>query len=947
MVDPSEHPGSVPSPSLDYVWEEVFDAAPMAYAILGGDGVVIRENRTHRALFRRTGAAAGRDGSPVYWVGHTKTDDRASDSLGMAEVRSGAAEVFEGHTRFERADGTAFWGRYRLTPLRSSDRSVVATLGAISETSGGLGASETMPSSERLLHALVEHAVDAVIVVDVDATVVFASPGAERLAGFRDGGWVGRSALELIDERDVAAVATSFANTSRTPGDALPLRFRIRRTDGEARAVEAVATNLLEDPSVRGIVVNIHDLTDRQDAVTALQASEHRYRRLLENISDTVTVIDAQGGVIDTTGNVKRILGYDTNFWSSRSLFDIIHPDDMGMMQQRFLEVVAVPGSEAIAEVRVRMADGTFAFVEGHAVNMLDDADVRAVVLTTRNISDRKRGELELAAARDAAVRSLELRTEFVANVSHELRTPIHGVLGLAELLGSADLDPDSAILVQSIRRAADALSGVLDDVLDFAKIEGGHIELEIRPTMLPDLVDDVMGLLHAQAIAKGLELEVRIDPHLPVRIDTDPLRLRQVLTNLVANAVKFTAVGSVRVTMSKVGVAQWSMAVVDTGIGISSATAAQIFEPFNQAHRSTAREYGGTGLGLTICRRLVELMGGTLAVASVVGSGTTFTALLPLVGTTERAPAGEAGALRGRTPGRVLVVEDNPVNQLLVTRQLERLGYESTLAPSGQEALAQLEAQDGAPYTVVLMDWRMPGLDGLAATELLRRSEHRRGVAALPVVGMTASVLPGDRQRCLDAGMDDVIAKPVSLAMLGRTLARWTTRPSPADHRGPAGTPAAAGVVEPEAPFDVPIQSTLGGPELSAPEDREVVDRGEVVHLPVVRRLIDELEDSMLVANVVRSYLRELPGRVEQIEDAAREGDRDQLRLAAHTLASTSAAVGAIPLADVCRVLERDAQADDAPLDSIETVLSKLARLRDGVTHTMSALLTDLESSA
>jgi len=936
MVDAPDPNHSTGPPSLHNSWEEVFEGAPMAYAVVGDDGSVLRGNRAHRTLFGPADGGSVDDVAPRNMLDCTHTDDRAATAAGIAAVFSGSAPAFESHKRFVRTNGTEFWGHFRVTPLLANDGTVIAALGTIEETSVWVAVQEASANNERRLQALMEHVADAVIVVDAEANVVFASPSAERLAGARAGGWVGRSALELIDERDVASVAISFANTSRTPGDALPLRFRMQRTDGETRVVEAVATNLLDDPAVGGIVVNIHDLSDREGVVTALQASEHRYRRLLENISDTVTVIDAEGRVLDTTGNVKRILGYDTDFWASRNVFDIIHPDDVELLQRRFLDVLAVPGSEAIEEVRVRMADGTFAVVEGHAVNLLDDVDVRAVVLTTRNISDRKRGELELAAARDAAVRSLELRTEFVASVSHELRTPIHGVLGLAELLGSADLDIDSASLVESIRRAADSLSGVLDDVLDFAKIEGGHIELEIRPTGLPDLVVDVLGLVRGQAAAKGLALDMTIDPHLPVRIDTDPLRLRQVLTNLVANAVKFTAAGSVRVTMSRIDGTQWAVAVADTGIGISPEVAAQIFEPFNQAHRSTAREYGGTGLGLTICRRLVELMGGTLTVASVVGTGTTFTAVLPLVGSGDQssATAGAAHGIGGQ--GRVLVVEDNPVNQLLVTRQLERLGYEPTLAPSGQEALALLEADDGTSFAAVLMDWRMPGLDGLAATELLRLSERRRGVPALPVVGMTASVLPGDRQRCLDAGMDDVIAKPVNLAMLGRTLARWTAR-TPVDHpEHPIGSLPIDGTITHEGDAEGPTDSGLVAVSRTGLE--------VVVHVDVVNRLVDELEDSGLVANVVRSYLRELPGRVEEIEDAAREGDCDQLRLVAHTLASTSAAVGAIPLADVCRVLERNAQADGVPADSIEASLAEVLRLRDAVAVAISAVLTDLE---
>ncbi len=741
--------------------------------------------------------------------------------------------------------------------------------------------------------ALVEHAVEGIVVLDREARVTYASPSAARLAGVAASDWVGRSALELIHPADLDAVATSFANTTRTPGEAVPLRFRILRAAGGAAAVEAVATNLLDQPEVGGIVVSLRDLADREEAVTALEAGENRFRRLLENISDTVTVIDDSGRVVDTTGNVKSILGYDTSFWADRTVFDVIHPDDAEGLLSKFAEVLAEPAAEVMGEFRVRSADGTYVVVEGLAVNLLHDPDVRGIVLTTRNVTERKAAELELAAARDAAVRALEVRTEFVASVSHELRTPIHGVLGLAELLASNELDEDSASLVRSIQRATESLRIVLDDVLDFAKIEAGRLDFDLRPTPLTELVDDVCSLLRPQASAKGVDLRVVLDEGLPVRVQVDPLRVRQVLTNLLGNAVKFTAAGSVTVAVRREG--EWLvLEVADTGIGIADDALERIFEPFSQAHMATAREHGGTGLGLTISRRLVEMMGGHLAVRSRLGEGTTMTASLPLH---------PVPAVPETTGGRVLIVEDNPVNQLLVSRQLERLGYDPLVAESGAAALAELER---GRFDVVLMDWRMPDLDGLETTRLLRDAERATGRPRVPVLGMTANVLQGDRDRCLDAGMDEVIAKPVNLATLGRALATWTAT---------SGAPSAPG-----AP---------------PPFDRGAIDR-----------LLDELEDDQIVATVIATYLRELDTRVVGIEDAARTGDRDRLRLVAHTLASTSATVGAVALADLCRTIERGAAADVEPAAGVESVLASLRALAAAAASTLGAIHGELTVS-
>ncbi|MEZ5145333.1 MAG: PAS domain S-box protein [Acidimicrobiales bacterium] len=729
--------------------------------------------------------------------------------------------------------------------------------------------------------ALLRAAIDAVIVLDNSARLLYASPSAADLTGYRVEDRLGESVLDLVHPDDLDIASQSLANTTAVPGPAVPLRFRIRRPDGAVRLVEAVATNLLDDADVRGIVVNLHDLTDREDALSTLQVAENRFRRMLENISDTVTLVDGSGEVIDTTGNVKAILGYPSEFWSMRNAFDLAHPEDVDQVRRLLVELLESPGREVSGELRVRHAEGRYETIEATAVNLLDDEDVRAIVITSRNVSARKRVEAQLAAARDEAVRALEVRTEFIASVSHELRTPIHGILGLSELLATADVDDETRSLARSIGRATESLRMVLDDLLDFTKIEAGRLELQAEAVSLKDVLDDLRTLFGPQATAKGVDLHIELDPSLPSAIEADPLRLRQVLTNLVGNAVKFTAEGTVTVGVSS-GVAPEQVrpgndeaagavmfTVADTGIGMAPQVVAQVFEPFSQAHATTAREYGGTGLGLTIARRLVELMGGELHVETEPERGSTFTFSVPAPALETAVASEEPPPVPAAASRRVMVVEDNPVNQLLVARQLERLGYDPVVVDGGAAALEHLELD--LP-DVVLMDWQMPHMDGLETTRRIREREATRGMGRVPIVAMTASAMPGDRARCLEAGMDDFVSKPVSLAALGHVLAAWT----------PPTDPASSAMVS-------------GGSR----HDEDGVDPS------VLDRLVDELGGAAVVEVVVATYLRELPVRLAGLGDAVQVADRAATVAIAHTLKSTSAAVGATRLSSACGRLE------------------------------------------
>jgi len=393
-------------------------------------------------------------------------------------------------------------------------------------------------------------------------------------------------------------------------------------------------------------------------------------------------------------------------------------------------------------------------------------------------IEQRKRVEKELHKAKEVAEAASKTKSEFLANMSHEIRTPMNGVLGTLQLLQGTELTESQKQFVSIAYNSGESLLALLNDILDFSKIEAGKLELEIIPFNLHELSNELSILLKAKADEREVKLTTDINIEIPKIIKGDPVRIRQILVNLMTNAIKFTEKGTVTIKANVLEktqkIVRIRLEVNDTGIGIEENSQRKLFNSFTQADGSTTRKYGGTGLGLAIVRQLVTMMRGRLGVESEVGKGSCFWAEITFEISDAIIEKQQATAIEVNEvlEGKVLLVEDNPVNQIIATKMLEKVGLQLEVAKNGEEAVNRIKQQHN--FDLILMDCQMPIMDGYEATKVLREMEEQNKATRLPIIAMTANAMEGDKGKCLDAGMDDYISKPVNQQALKETIAKW-----------------------------------------------------------------------------------------------------------------------------------------------------------------------------
>ncbi len=592
-----------------------------------------------------------------------------------------------------------------------------------------------------------------------------------------------------------------------------------------------------------------------------------RLHMMMEFSLSTFTVVDAEGTVIESSGRYQPILGYPTEFWETRTIMDLLLPEEIDRVMEFRERVLSAPRERLEIEVQVRAADGSIQDIAVQAVNLLDD-DVGGIILTSQNITGQRQLVNELSLRSSTAEAVAKAQTNLLATVSHELRNPLHAIQGLAELLAAEQLPPRAAELATTLASQLTGLAGVTQDLLDTARLDSGTVQLDPRPTDMHALVNEVVEYGTAMVGDRELAVRCTIMPNTPPWVLVDAARLRQVLRNLVGNAIKFTTTGGVTLEVRPALTNGVQFSIADTGVGIPADEIDSVMRPFQTG--STGGDSRGAGLGLAIVQRLVSAMHGSLTLHSVLGTGTTFTVVLPLP--VADAPAPRAVEQQQCSEISVLVVEDNPVNQQLARSQLARLGMTPVIVGSGEEALELLDRPDHPHFDVVLMDHQLPGIDGVETTRRIRTLGA--SVASIPVIGLTASASATHRESFLNAGMDGFLAKPATMDDIRNAINevlddKWVR---------PAEAAAAAAPVAVQA---------------------------ATVQTAVLAKLAGELGDRIIVVELVTSFLAELPKRGTAITSAIAAGDTAAAGRAAHTLKSSARLLGANTLADMCQEIE------------------------------------------
>jgi PAS domain S-box-containing protein len=610
----------------------------------------------------------------------------------------------------------------------------------------------------------------------------------------------------------------------------------------------------------------------------------------IENVADGVMILDAHGRVTAVNEKILPLYGLSRKDEVIGLLYsDFLRSIWRGMSPR--LSAEHAEQSAALTE-RQRFAGAPFEvpLPRGRWLRVVEQRGVDGIAYTTHvDITEMKRLQLELGRAKEEADRANATKSAFLANMSHEIRTPMSGIIGMNGLLLDTELAPEQRRYAEAVHSSARALLGIIDNILDISKLEAGKVDLEIIDFDLAECIESAVALLAPRVIEKGLALTVAIDAAARRGFRGDPTRLRQIVLNLLANAIKFTERGGVTLRVAVVARqgerTMLRIEVEDSGIGLDAAAKARLFVKFQQADDSITRRFGGTGLGLAISKQLIEMMGGQIGVDAREGGGSAFWLVLALPDAARPVGGLPAGAAerppRATATGRLLLAEDNATNQTVAAALLRKAGHEVDSVTNGKEAL---EAVGRHAYDLVLMDVQMPVVDGLEATRAIRALGDGKGT--VPIIAITANAMAGDREACLRAGMSDYISKPFDPPLFLTTVGRWLD-----------GAGRSPGTM---APTTLPAVARANGGEIS---DLDAAHLDELAAMVGKETLIRLLAD----------YLAGAESRIAQIEAHAALGDLGGLARAAHDVIGVAGNFGARNLQHLARQLERSCLAEDS----------------------------------
>jgi PAS domain S-box-containing protein len=749
-------------------YRQLLEQIPSPFIVHRG-GWVLAANPAAAQLFGYPGAAA-MIGMSMLELNHPSS--RAQSAARIADMDEmpvgGSVPALE--LRMLHADGTELFVQARVIRVAHVDGP--ASLSVYFDLTARREAEARLARSEAMLSKLFATSPDYITVSDMDTgRFVMVNDGFTALSGYPREQALGRTAFDLgiwVDPAHRQRLVEGVRRDGLVRN--LPVLFRV--SDGRVQSVLITASSF-ELSGDRYLVATARD-------VTASERRELEYAAMFRNASAGIA-FTREATFQHVNGRFAEMLGWTIEgltgqpgavVWPGAAAYREIGERHGPLLGQ---------GKPVDFDCQFMRRDGSlvWARVLARAINPSDPAR-GGTIWIVEDITERRAEQQALAAAKEQAESANRAKSVFLANMSHEIRTPLNGLLGLSQLALAPDVAPETQRgYLRTIHESAQALAGIISDLLDLSKIEAGKLTLENIEFDLRELLASVRNAYAELASAKGLTCEMHMAAEVPLRVRGDPVRLRQIVSNLLVNAIKFTEAGRIDVGVGMAGEDRLRFGVTDTGIGIDAATQARLFQPFTQADESTTRRYGGTGLGLSICRELAHLMGGEIGVESTPGEGSLFWCELPLsrvapaAAPAVAAPSEPAPQTSGSLAGlRLLVVEDNPVNMLIAETFLAGWGAQVVKASDGREAVERVEREDGR-FDAVLMDVHMPVMGGQEATQRLRQ---RFDAEQLPVIALTAAALVSEQQQSLAAGMNDFIAKPIDAEKLRQVVLRWTS---------------------------------------------------------------------------------------------------------------------------------------------------------------------------
>jgi PAS domain S-box-containing protein len=834
-------------------YKAVFNSTFQFLGLVSPDGTMLAANQT--ALGFAGLRLEDVVGKPVWDSPWWREDPAARERLraGVESAARGVAVKYIEEVRGRDCDTAII--DFSLRPVLNDQGEVTMIVPEGHDITAQVRVQRALDQRERLFRATFDHAPIGTAMVSLDGSIIEVNAALCDILGRGAHELRGTKLASVTHPDDAASNAQRIVELTEGRNHHIVAETRYVRPDAGVVSAQIDVTAVRDSKGLATtLLVQVQDITERQRTRAELVREKELAQVTLASIGDGVIRTDALGRITFANATASALIGRPGVSIVGRP-FDMIvgalfaeTDRPMASPIARVLESgVPVVGEEALIRVhgteRLRPIEASSAPVRG------TDGNVVGAVFVFRDITLVRERERALREARQEAESATRAKSQFLANMSHEIRTPMNAVLGMLQVLGRTALDPQQTEFLDQAESAAVSLLGILNDILDLSKIEAGKLRIDPQPFALRNLADEVVGLCASQIGSRPLVLDLQVDEELPDMLIGDSLRIRQVLLNLVGNAVKYTETGTIRVHArmlerngSRVLV---GVEVIDTGIGMSSDQIARVFDSFEQAESSSTRRFGGTGLGLPISRSLVRMMGGELGVESTPGRGSRFHFQLGLRTApnlaikSTRAPAGRHA--QNRLAGlRILVVEDNATNQIVARELLRREGAVITIAADGREGVDAVLRPE-ADFDVVLMDVQMPLMDGYEATGVIRRTP---GHHALPIIAMTANAMPADVAACLAAGMNAHVGKPFQLDRLVDCILRFA-RPTHGE------------AIEPGAPESA---------EQHAGDAPPVEIRGDISESELRARLRTLLAANDLSALSVYRQLRAVPGAMSEV---------------------------------------------------------------------------------